>query len=663
MKQQQSGTDKGTIKPSRFRTALLVLLVSLGALLLVWRELDRRHQDALQQNFLSQTMRLAERVRSRMSAYDQLLRGAAGLFAASGKVSRDAWHRYVEPLRLDQHYQGMQGLGFALHLQPDGLEGLIDRIRSEGFADFAIRPAGLRAEYSCIIYLEPFAGANLRALGYDMLAEPTRRMAMERARDSGDIAYSARVALPEVDPSQQAGILVFQPVYAAGVTPQGVDERRQQLQGWVYARFRMGELMRAVLNGELGDDLRLEVFDGSSDTGALLYDSGAAAADHRTLRPTSVGLALDGRWWTLRFTPLAGFGAAEPSRPWVELSAVGVISLLMCGVTWSLVNTQGQATRIASVLTASLRKGNDDLRMAASVFAETSEGIIIADGDGMIIDANGSFSELTGYPKEELIGHDAAMLQSGHDDGQLWAGMQAALVTKSHWKGQVWLRRKEGALVALQVTVTAVKDDGGNVHRYIGLCSDVNDQKRRQQQIEHLAYHDALTSLPNRTLLADRMRQALARAKRQKTMVAICYLDLDGFKPVNDLHGHKSGDMLLVRMAQRLLLSVRHQDTVARLGGDEFVLLLSDLVDPPEWQNVVHRVQQAVREPYYLSDGCVVKVSASIGVTVFPDDPSEPDMLLRHADQAMYQAKHGGRDQVVLFDPGAPPVGADRGVD
>ena len=147
------------------------------------------------------------------------------------------------------------------------------------------------------------------------------------------------------------------------------------------------------------------------------------------------------------------------------------------------------------------------------------------------------------------------------------------------------------------------------------------------------------------------MRQALARSKRQKTMVAVCYLDLDGFKPVNDLHGHKTGDLLLMQVAQRLLLSVRHQDTVARLGGDEFALLLCDLLDPPEWQGVVQRVLQAVKEPYRLDDGRLVMVSASIGITVYPEDSSDPDMLLRHADQAMYQAKHMGRDRVVSFQP------------
>jgi diguanylate cyclase (GGDEF)-like protein len=186
------------------------------------------------------------------------------------------------------------------------------------------------------------------------------------------------------------------------------------------------------------------------------------------------------------------------------------------------------------------------------------------------------------------------------------------------------------------------------------MLADITQLKKHEDEVERIAYHDILTGLPNRLLVSDRLNQALAQAERSKRMLAVCYLDLDGFKPINDQFGHETGDKVLIEIAHRMQASVRTNDSVGRLGGDEFVLLLTNLVNAEEYQVVLQRVIDAINKPLALDETTEVKVTASIGITLFPSDSSEPDILLRHADQAMYQAKQSGRNRVCLFTPDIP---------
>ncbi|MBL8492121.1 MAG: GGDEF domain-containing protein, partial [Rhodocyclaceae bacterium] len=193
----------------------------------------------------------------------------------------------------------------------------------------------------------------------------------------------------------------------------------------------------------------------------------------------------------------------------------------------------------------------------------------------------------------------------------------------------------------------------GRSSHYIGIYADITDLKATQQKLERLANFDALTGLPNRTLLTDRLRQAMAQARRRRRLLAVCFLDLDAFKPINDSHGHAVGDRILAEVGRRLQGAVRAGDTVARFGGDEFVILLGDLADEAELSAGLGRVLELVAEPYPVDD-LELHLSASIGVALFPSDPADPDMLLRHADQAMYEAKREGRNRYRVFRDAAP---------
>lgn len=289
-------------------------------------------------------------------------------------------------------------------------------------------------------------------------------------------------------------------------------------------------------------------------------------------------------------------------------------------------------------------------RLAASVFDNAHEGIMITDPKGVIIEVNSTFTELTGYTYEEAVGCNADLLKSGHHDDEFYNEMWAAIRQLGHWHGEVWNRKKSGEIFVELLTISAVRDVGGVVSQYVAIFSDITALKEHQQRLEHLAHFDALTQLPNRMLLADRLQLSMAGAVRNHALLAVCYLDLDGFKPVNDQYGHSAGDRLLIEVAQRLKLCVRGGDTVARLGGDEFVLLLSGLSDVRECDQALSRILSSLSRPFDIV-GQKVHISASVGVTLYPNDGSDADALLRHADQEMYVAKQAGRNRYHLFDP------------
>jgi len=276
----------------------------------------------------------------------------------------------------------------------------------------------------------------------------------------------------------------------------------------------------------------------------------------------------------------------------------------------------------------------------ANAFAHTHEGVVITDDQGIILDVNPAFSALTGYSRQEAIGQTPAMLKSGLQNESFYTHLWQSLLEHGHWQGEIWNRRKNGENFAERLSISAVRDAAGRTTHYVSIFSDVTSLKETQRQLEDLAYFDPLTRLPNRILLGDRLRQALAQAGRHQEAVAVCYLDLDGFKPVNDSHGHSVGDSLLVELSYRLIAAVRSSDTVARVGGDEFVLLFPELKSAEEAAPLIDRVRHSLLAPFLIGNR-EFRLSASIGSALFPAEASDPASLLELADQAMYEAKLG----------------------
>ncbi len=297
------------------------------------------------------------------------------------------------------------------------------------------------------------------------------------------------------------------------------------------------------------------------------------------------------------------------------------------------------------------KRAESELRLAASVFGHAHEGIMICNAKRVVVDVNPTFSEITGYARDEIIGRTPKLLSSGRHDQAFYRTMWQAVETQGFWDGEIWNRRKDGSGYVEHLTISTVRDDEGSITHYIGSFSDVTELHEQRARLEYMAHYDALTQLPNRTMLGDRLVRALARVKRGGGVVAVCYLDLDGFKAVNDELGHDAGDALLVEVALRLKQSVRESDTVVRMGGDEFVLVLS-LNAAAECSYAMERVIVAIAKPFEIA-GQARRVSCSIGITLYPDDDSDPDMLLRHADQAMLAVKVAGKNRYEFYRPGA----------
>lgn len=296
------------------------------------------------------------------------------------------------------------------------------------------------------------------------------------------------------------------------------------------------------------------------------------------------------------------------------------------------------------------KQAEERMSIAASVFAASPEGIVISDADNHIVDVNPAFTRITGYSREEALGRNPSLLSSGRHDRAFYAAMWQALERDGAWRSEIWNRRKNGEVYAELLSISAIRDANGKVQRYVALFSDISYLKEHEAELNRVANYDALTGLPNRRLLADRMKQAIARTARARDMLAVCYLDLDGFKEVNDTLGHEAGDRVLVEMAQRIGSVLRGGDTVARLGGDEFVVLLQGLEKGEECVATLDRLLAEIARPVAVN-GKPLVLGASIGVSIYPLDDEDPDTLLRHADQAMYAAKQSGKNRYHIYDP------------
>jgi diguanylate cyclase (GGDEF)-like protein/PAS domain S-box-containing protein len=288
------------------------------------------------------------------------------------------------------------------------------------------------------------------------------------------------------------------------------------------------------------------------------------------------------------------------------------------------------------------------LKLTAGVFDTASEAIMICKSDKTIERVNASFSDITGFSQDDVIGKKPSVLKSGRHDETFYQDMERKLDVEKKWQGEIWNRRKNGEIYPQWLSIKAITDDQGETVRFVCLFTDITHRKRNEERILYQASYDALTGLPNRTLFMDRLRTAIVRAERSHTQFALLFIDLDRFKHVNDTLGHAYGDMLLQEASKRLQALVRKTDTVARLGGDEFTVILTDLQDYKFVESVAESLLENLSAPYHL-DNNMGFVSASIGITIFPNDGKNLEDLLKNADTAMYQAKENGRSLSQFF--------------
>lgn len=294
------------------------------------------------------------------------------------------------------------------------------------------------------------------------------------------------------------------------------------------------------------------------------------------------------------------------------------------------------------------KQAEQQLRQHAMVFENSQEGIVITDPQGCVIDANASFERITEYRLSEIIGKNMRFLDSGKQDRPFYLGMWKSITTVGSWQGEIWNRRKSGEVYLEWISISAVKDEHGQIIAYVGTHTDIARMNHVQSEMEQLAHHDALTGLPNRLLLMSRLEHALDRTKRGGAG-AVLFLDLDYFKQVNDMHGHQAGDELLIAVAQRLNRRLRDGDTLARIGGDEFIIVLEDVPSREEAAAAAQGVIMQLQTPFDLSGGITVQIGGSVGITLFPLEGKEAAQLIAQSDQALYAAKHSGKGTYRFF--------------
>lgn len=300
------------------------------------------------------------------------------------------------------------------------------------------------------------------------------------------------------------------------------------------------------------------------------------------------------------------------------------------------------------------------LRQAASVFSSTQEGVVITDASRCILQVNPAFCRISGYVEDEVRGKSMRIMQSGRQDKAFYQNMWEIIAKHGYWQGEIWNRRKSGQVYPEWLTISAVKDVAGAVMNYVGSFSDISRLKESEERLRYLASHDALTGLPNRTVLLERTEQAIGRVRRAGTLGAILFLDLDRFKNVNDSFGHPAGDELLKQVSQRLLETLRQVDVLARMGGDEFAVLMEGISTPSDAAKLAQALINALSAPFSLNGEREACVGCSIGISVFPSDADNPDHLIQNADAALYQAKANGRGTYRFFESGLTKIALRR---
>ena len=292
------------------------------------------------------------------------------------------------------------------------------------------------------------------------------------------------------------------------------------------------------------------------------------------------------------------------------------------------------------------KQAEEQADIASTVFSKAGEGIMVTSSNNRIKAVNPAFLRITGYQEEEVLGQNPSIFSSGHHDKAFYQKLWSQLIDTGAWEGEVWDQRKNGEIHPIQLSITVVKNSEGIITDHVAVLGDISRRKEAEAKIIHQATHDSLTGLPNRVLFFDRLSQAMARARRnpEEHSIAVLFVDLDNFKPINDLHGHLTGDMLLKKVASRLSQSVREIDTVARFGGDEFALVLPNIELPDFAQTVAEKLIEQVKRPYIIN-GKQLSVSCSIGISLYPTDGETADQLISSADKAMYSAKSAGGDR------------------
>lgn len=672
----------------------------------------------VQERFDFRANEIVSNIESRLESYKIVLLGAKGLFLSSQSVTRDEFREYVEQLDLPNNYPGIQGVGFTLLIKAEDLAEHTQKIRSEGFTDYAIRPAGNRDLYTSIIYLEPFDWRNQRAFGYDMFSETVRQRAMQQSRDDNEIVSSGMVTLvQETEKNRQPGFLMYLPVYQHLKPYNSLSERRENLLGWVYAPFRMHDLMLGIMGphfGEIGSSIAFDIYDGNAmKPEQLMYDFEAQTStkydQQKPVFHTTRQVDIGNHTWTISIHSLPSLEAKLDYKSAKYIIIIGsIVSILTALVVWLLLNGRERAYAKATVMTQELRTSEQHTRQlnrALKLLSDCNMAMLRADNETvllkevcrLIVEQGGYLMAWVGYAEQDEQKTVRPVAEAGINDGYLnnisisWGdnihgrgptgiSIRTGRTDINHdylrdprmapWRENALKRGYQssisiplsnnlaifGALVIYAAEPFAFSEDevklleelAGDLSYGITSLRIHEEHKISEEKIKFLAYHDSLTKLPNRLLLRDRFHDLSASAQQKMSRIGVLMLDLDNFKHVNDTLGHSMGDKLLTLVTKRLLQNINNQDVLSRLDSDKFVLLLNEVSENSHFAKRIQDIIDSFTQPFEIESN-IVDTTASIGISIFPHDGTELDLLLKKSDIAMYHAKDQGRNIYQFF--------------
>ena len=656
---REGHADGGTSKNNwwaffrRTYSSWLLCSISLFFTFIAYSITSNSNQRHNQDLFQFEVTRTLEAIEQRMRGYQQVLRGGIGLFKASDHVNRQEFHDYVTNLEVDKHWPGIQGIGYAAMLKPEEKELFVNAVQREGFNEFDVFPAGKRDKYSSILYLEPFTARNQRAFGYDMYSENARHVAMDIARDNGNVAFSAKVKLVQENGDDlQNGFLMYLPLYRNGAPIENVAQRQKELIGYVYSPFRIDNLIKGILLSDKVRQVNFSIYDGDSQEAAdILYtpkinSNYSSSTDNKKFIPRfSVVKTLEfpGRNWTVNFQSTAVFENIIENNLAQLIAFTGtILSLFLLLVLLNFISSSKKALLASTKLNVLV----DRLKAGASAGII---GIWDWDIEKNLLNWDPVMYRLYGLEPADFDDLYEAWLSRVHiDDREHIDGeIQAALRNEREYCPEFRVLWPDNSVHYIKAVSKTTFNSTGKAIRLVGVNYDITEQKNIQIRLNKEASYDQLTHLPNRRLITDRLKQAIAFAERDKKKMAILFIDLDGFKKVNDIYGHHVGDWLLIEVSTRIQHCLRATDTVGRLGGDEFVVVLPDIDENAE--DVANKIRTTLEEPFVMDNGVVLNISSSIGVAIYLQDAKNQIMLMECADKAMYEAKKRGCNKVVLF--------------
>ncbi|MFN7087508.1 MAG: CHASE domain-containing protein [Burkholderiales bacterium] len=464
----------------------VAVLLPVALTFFAWRTaLDAANQDA-RSRFEVRTGQMAEAIKGRLLAYEQVLRGAAGLFAASDNVRRSDWRAYFENLGIDTRYPGIQGIGFGQRVPHEERQTHVQTIRAEGFPAYDIRPDGRRDEYVPVVFLEPFLGRNLRAFGFDMYSEAVRRAAMDQARDSGKTALSGKVTLTqETDSAVQHGFLMYIPVYRKGRDLASVEQRRSALTGYVYGAFRMDDLIRGILADEHEQGIALAIYDGAgTGAAALLYDSlrdrGGERRRAEPLFRAAVSIVFRDHPWTLRMASLPAFeDTVEKDKPRLVLYGGIALDLLFFAVIWSLWQTRQRALRLARSMSAEARARQAELEAMNDA---SPLGIFRIDTAGNCVYVNRAYETISGLSIMQALGHGWTRAVHPDDRERVLGQWNDAVCNHRPYESTHRFLRPDGSVIWVSVKAAAIREEG----KLLGYTGSVEDITRHRESMEAL---------------------------------------------------------------------------------------------------------------------------------------------------------------------------------